>query len=83
MWQPSPASFKCSRGFRQEIEKQESIILDMIVVENESRGGAEDALLSLGSALHQVHIVFAHNDYMALGAVHAAQKRQEIGRRSY
>ena len=73
----SPASLERTRGFRQEIEKQPNISLSQIVVENESRDGAEDALLSMVTELGQIDIVFAHNDYMALGAVRAAEKRQD------
>ncbi|MDR2900053.1 MAG: substrate-binding domain-containing protein [Treponema sp.] len=69
----SMTSFERSRGFRSEVSSLENLRLLDVVVENESRDSAEDKIFSLGSILKDIDIIFAHNDYMALGAHRALE----------
>ncbi len=69
----SMTSTERSKGYLSAVSSVENLRLLDMVMENESRDAAEDAVRSLGPALKDIHIIFAHNDYMALGAHRALE----------
>jgi simple sugar transport system substrate-binding protein len=69
----SQASAARSRGLEGVFVRHPNIRTQVVVVENESRDAAEDIVASLGDRLEDVDVIFAHNDYMALGAYRAIQ----------
>lgn len=63
-----------SSGFEESLAKRTDISVRQLVVKSESRDAAEDELLS-DDKLKDVDVIFAHNDYMALGAYRAVSRR--------
>lgn len=72
--QYSQASLDKSDGFDSIISKYPNVTIKRQRVESELRDDAEDFVLSMGRALEDIDVIFAHNDYMALGAYHAVHK---------
>lgn len=72
--QLSQASKDKSSGFESIISKYPNVHIKRVRVESELRDEAEDMVLSLGEQLKDIDIIFAHNDYMALGAYNAINK---------
>lgn len=70
----SQASKNRSMGFQQIIAHYPGIQVQSITVENESRDAAETVIGTLGDELNGVDVIFAHNDYMALGAYNALNR---------
>ncbi len=70
----SQMSVERSDGFQNIISPRNEINVKKISIENESRDSTEDFLLEHKDELRGIHIIFAHNDYMALGACRAVQK---------
>lgn len=68
------ASADRNAGFREIADQGKNILTDRITISDESRDSAEEALLSMGSQLSNYDVIFAHNDYMALGASRAIEK---------
>lgn len=64
----SQASVSRSRGLEGVFARHPHIRTQVVVVENETRDAAEDIVASLDGQLADVDVIFAHNDYMALGA---------------
>lgn len=63
-----------SAGFQGILSQKNNLDIKKISIENESRDSTEDFLLAHKDQLNGINIVFAHNDYMALGACRAVQK---------
>ncbi len=72
--QYSQASLDKSDGFDSIISKYPNVTIKRQRVESELRDDAEDFVLSMGRELEDIDVIFAHNDYMALGAYHAVHK---------
>lgn len=58
-------------GFLEEIEQAPNVKLMGIHVEDGTRDSAEDLLKAMGAGLEDVDCIFAHTDYLALGAFKA------------
>ena len=70
----SPVSQERIKGFHSMVDERANIQTSDIVEAGETRDGVEDLLKSHRGMLEGVDIIFAHNDYMALGAYRALQK---------
>lgn len=70
----SPPTRDRSTGFRDSISHKPNIHIVNTLAADWQRDKAEDRLLETLAAYPQLDVVFAHNDYMALGAYQAAQK---------
>lgn len=70
----SQASAERSGGFRSVTSLFPLIEIESVTVENESRDAAEDLVSAYGERLREFDVIFAHNDYMALGAYKAAHR---------
>lgn len=70
-----PSVKERSLGFREEVGQHENIEIVSVLGADWQRDKAEDQMAELLEKDPQVDIVFAHSDYMALGAYKAAQKR--------
>ncbi len=69
----SQMSAERSEGFQKCLSQSNDINVEKISIENESRDATEDFLLGHKDVLNGINIIFAHNDYMALGACRAVQ----------
>jgi ABC-type sugar transport system substrate-binding protein len=58
-------------GFAEEMAQAFQVELRTLYVEEGTRDGAEDLLLSLGPELTDIDYIFAHTDYLGLGAFKA------------
>lgn len=72
--QYSQASKDKSEGFASIISKNHHINMIQKRVASELRDDTEDIILSMGKQLQDIDVIFAHNDYMALGAYNAVHK---------
>jgi simple sugar transport system substrate-binding protein len=72
--QYSQASKDKSEGFASIISKNPHINMIEKRVASELRDDTEDIILSMGKQLQDIDVIFAHNDYMALGAHNAVHK---------
>lgn len=70
----SQMSAERSEGFQAFLSQSKNIGIRKISIENESRDTTEDYLLQNRDQLSGIRIIFAHNDYMALGACRAIEK---------
>ena len=70
----SQMSAERSEGFQAFLSQSKNISIRKISIENESRDTTEDYLLQNRDQLDGIRIIFAHNDYMALGACRAIEK---------
>ena len=70
----SQMSAERSEGFQAFLSQSKNIGIRKISIENESRDTTEDYLLQNKDQLDGIRIIFAHNDYMALGACRAIEK---------
>lgn len=61
-------------GFRQSISKYKNITVDRTIVGNWQESEVEDKLEEILKEDNNVNIIFAHSDYMALGAYYATVK---------
>jgi simple sugar transport system substrate-binding protein len=68
------ASVERSAGFESAISQYPSLSARRLVAEDNTRDSAEDLLAGSGGSLRDVDVIFAHNDYMALGAYKAVSK---------
>jgi ribose transport system substrate-binding protein len=59
-------------GFKDSISKYKNVNIDRTIVGNWQRNEAEDKLEEILKDNNNVDIIFAHSDYMALGAYYAA-----------
>ena len=64
------ASEARSSGFAQQMKKTDAAITQL-PVDPASKDAAEDAVLALGPEVCGADVIFAHNDYIALGAYKA------------
>jgi galactofuranose transport system substrate-binding protein len=64
-----------SAGFREVVNMQDNIKIVDTIIADWQRDKAEDEMTKLLTTHSSVDIVFAHNDYMALGAYKAARKQ--------
>ncbi|WP_346354335.1 substrate-binding domain-containing protein [Azotosporobacter soli] len=69
-----PSALERTVGFREVVEQHENIKIVSATCSNWQRDEAEDQMTTLLKKYPQVDIVFAHSDYMALGAYMAAKK---------
>lgn len=70
----SQASLDKSNGFESIISKHSGVQINKQRVESELRDEAEDIVMTMKEELKDIDVIFAHNDYMALGAYNALQK---------
>lgn len=70
----SQMSAERSEGFQDFLSQSKNIGIRKISIENESRDTTEDYLLQNRDQLSGIRVIFAHNDYMALGACRAIEK---------
>ncbi|MGX8710885.1 MAG: substrate-binding domain-containing protein [bacterium] len=70
----SQTSAERSEGFQSFLKPYRQLDIRKISIENESRDSTEDYLLANREKLNGVRVIFAHNDYMALGACRAIEK---------
>lgn len=70
----SQASLDKSNGFESIISKYSGVQINKQRVESELRDEAEDLVMTMKEELKDIDVIFAHNDYMALGAYNALQK---------
>lgn len=70
----SQASIDRSEGFRSVIEEAGNVRVEQVHVVSESRDSAEDIVRAFGTHLRDIDAIFAHNDYMALGAARALEQ---------
>lgn len=63
-----------SKGFDSIISKYSKIEKSVCRIESGSKDDAEDTMLAMGEHLKDYDVIFAHNDYMALGAYLAMDK---------
>ncbi|WP_160693334.1 substrate-binding domain-containing protein [Clostridium sp. C2-6-12] len=59
-------------GFKDSISKYKNVNIDRTIVGNWQRNEAEDKLEEILKDNKNINIIFAHSDYMALGAYYAA-----------
>lgn len=70
----SQASIDRSEGFSSIIDETGDIQVEQVHVVSESRDSAEDIVRAYGTHLRDIDAIFAHNDYMALGASRALKQ---------
>ena len=70
----SQAGKEKSAGFESILSQYSNIHTMQRRIESEFKDEAEDTVLAMGGQLEDVDVIFAHNDYMALGAYTAVQK---------
>ncbi len=70
----SQASIDRSEGFSSVISGEGDIQVEHVAVVSESRDSAEDIVKAFGTRLRGIDVIFAHNDYMALGAYNAVKQ---------
>lgn len=63
-----------SKGFDSILSKYTNLKRETCRVDSGSKDDARDMLLEMGDALQDVDVIFAHNDYMALGARQALEQ---------
>lgn len=63
-----------SKGFEAVVREHPSIEVEQVMVTSESRDAAEEIVAQYGENLKDIDVIFAHNDYMALGAYRAVKK---------
>lgn len=68
------ASAERNEGFQEVVDRNRDIDTEQITIEDEARDSTEETLLNMGSQLSSYNVIFAHNDYMALGASRALEK---------
>lgn len=64
-----------SRGFKESISKNKNIKIDRTIVGNWNKSESNDKIRSLVQQGSKIDIIFAHNDYMALGAYYALKEQ--------
>lgn len=72
----SKASQGISDSFSKVISQNQRLTVKQLVINDETRDSAEATILQQPEILDRVDVIFAHNDYMALGA---ANVLKEIG----
>lgn len=70
----SQASNDRSEGFRSVLAEAPSLEIQQLVVDDDSRDKAEDLVMAYED-LAEIDCIFAHNDYIALGAYRALDRR--------
>jgi len=70
-----PSLQERSAGFREVIGKYANISIIDTIVADWQRDKAEDKMTELLNQYPKIDVVFAHSDYMALGAYKAAKKK--------
>ena len=70
----SQASIDRSEEFSSIIDETGDIQVEQVHVVSESRDSAEDIVRAYGTHLRDIDAIFAHNDYMALGASRALKQ---------
>lgn len=58
-------------GFKESINKHKNVTIDRTIVGNWQKNEAQDKLEQILSEDKNVNVIFAHSDYMALGAYYA------------
>jgi simple sugar transport system substrate-binding protein len=74
-----PSLQERSAGFREVIGKYANISIIDTIVADWQRDKAEDKMTELLNQYPKIDVVFAHSDYMALGAYKAAKKKGITG----
>ncbi|WP_144390937.1 substrate-binding domain-containing protein [Pelosinus sp. UFO1] len=74
-----PSLQERSAGFREVIGKYANISIIDTIVADWQRDKAEDKMTELLDQYPKIDVVFAHSDYMALGAYKAAKKKGLTG----
>ncbi|MCR5755062.1 MAG: substrate-binding domain-containing protein [Acetatifactor sp.] len=64
-----------SIGFASVMDAHPEIERSVLKLQNESKDSAYDAVLAAGEELKEVDAIFAHSDYIALGAYEALKNR--------
>jgi ribose transport system substrate-binding protein len=67
----SSADKEITRGFKDSISKYKNIAIDRTIVGNWQKNEAQDKLEAILRDDKNIDIIFAHSDYMALGAYYA------------
>lgn len=70
----SKASQRISDSFKEEISQNRSYLVKQLIINDETRDSAEEMILHQLHLLNNVDVIFAHNDYMALGAAKVLKK---------
>lgn len=70
----SQMSEERSDGFQSILSRNKGLGIKKISIADESRDSTEDYLIAHKNELDGIHAIFAHNDYMALGACRAVQR---------
>lgn len=68
-----------SRGFKEAISKNKNIKIDRTIVGNWNKNESSDKVRNLIQQGSKIDIIFAHNDYMALGAYNALKEQNVQG----
>jgi len=63
-----------SNGFREVLKDHNNIVISKTIVSNWQRDEAEDKVTEALQEEKDINVIFAHNDYMALGAYKAVYK---------
>ena len=67
----SNADKEITSGFKDSISKYKNVTIDRTIVGNWQKNEAQDKLEEILKEDNNVNIIFAHSDYMALGAYYA------------
>lgn len=70
----SQSGQKRSKGFESIMSRYSRIRTEQLYVESEGRDEAEELILRNEGRLKNIDVIFAHNDYMALGVANALDK---------
>lgn len=70
----SQMSSERSEGFQSILSQNKNLGIKKISIADESRDSTEDYLITHKEELEGIRAIFAHNDYMALGACRAVQR---------
>ena len=67
----SSSDEEITNGFKNSISKYKNIVIDRTIVANWQKNEAQDKIEAILKESSDVDIIFAHSDYMALGAYYA------------
>ena len=67
----SSSDKEITNGFKDSISKYKNITIDRTIVANWQKNEAQDKIEEILKEDKDVNIIFAHSDYMALGAYYA------------
>lgn len=70
----SPPVIERSRGFKDVLSANKNIVISRTVIGEWQRDETEDKITEILTETKDIDVIFAHNDYMALGAYRALYK---------